>query len=52
MLANQSIAVGLVASNGTGTNLAVWIHDGNELSKHEVANHTDLNSELGLGYAR
>ena len=48
MLANQSIAVGLVASNGTGTNLAVWIHDGNELSKHEVANHTDLNSELGL----
>mgnify|MGYP001161365262 FL=1 len=48
MLANQSVAVGLVASNGTGTNLAVWIHDGNELSKHEVANHTDLNSELGL----
>ena len=25
MLANQSVAVGLVASNGTGTNLAVWI---------------------------
>ena len=48
MLDNDSLAVGLVASNGTGTNLAVWIHDDSGLTKHDVANHTDLNTQLGL----
>ena len=49
MLDNDSLAVGLVASNGTGTNLAVWIHDDSGLTKHDVANHTDLNTQLGFG---
>ena len=48
VLSNNSLAIGLVSSNGTGTNLAVWMYDGTELSKHDVANHTDLHSELGL----
>jgi hypothetical protein len=48
VLSNNSLAIGLVASNGTGSNLAVWIYDGTALSKHDIANHTDLNSELGL----
>ena len=34
--------------NGTGSNLAVWVHDGTALSKHDIANHTELDSELGL----
>ncbi len=48
VLDNDSLAVGLVASNGSGTNLEVWIHDGTSLSKHTVANHSELTSELGL----
>ena len=48
VLNNDSVAVGLVASNGTGTNLEVWIHDGSGLSKHTIANHSELTSELGL----
>ena len=48
VLSNDSLAVGLVASNGTGTNLAVWIYDGSTLSRHNITNHTDLNSELQL----
>ena len=48
VLDNDSVAVGLVASNGSGTNLEVWIHDGTSLSKHTLANHSELTSELGL----
>ena len=48
VLDNDSVAVGLVASNGSGTNLEVWIHDGAGLSKHTIANHSELTSELGL----
>ncbi|MGB0313808.1 MAG: hypothetical protein ACPGDD_07965, partial [Poseidonia sp.] len=48
VLDNDSVAVGLVASNGSGTNLEVWIHDGTSLFKHTVANHSELTSELGL----
>ena len=48
VLSNDSLAVGLVASNGTGTNLEVWIYDGSTLSRHNITNHTDVNSELQL----
>ncbi|MEC7635169.1 MAG: integrin alpha, partial [Candidatus Thermoplasmatota archaeon] len=48
VLANGSLAVGLVASNGTGTNLEVWVHDGSSLARHVVANHSELNSNLAL----
>lgn len=48
VLDNDSVAVGLVASNGSGTNLEVWIYDGTGLSKHTIANHSELTSELGL----
>ena len=48
VLDNDSVAVGLVASNGSGTNLEVWIHDGTSLFKHTLANHSELTSELGL----
>ena len=48
VLSNDSLAVGLVSSNGTGTNLAVWIYDGTTLFRHNVTNHTDLNSEISL----
>ena len=48
MLSNDSIAVGLVSSNGTGTNLAVWMYDGTDLTRHNITNHTDLDSEIKL----
>ena len=48
MLDNDSLATGLIASNGSATNLEVWVHDGSTLSKHTVANHSELTSELGL----
>ena len=48
VLSNDSLAVGLVASDGTGTSLAVWIYDGTSLSQHNIANHSDLNTELEL----
>ena len=48
MLANDSLAVGLVSSNGTGTNLAVWMHDDSGLTKHDVANHSDLDTQIEL----
>ena len=48
VLSNDSLAVGLVASNGTGTYLGVWIYDGTAVSQHNIANHSDLNSQLQL----
>lgn len=48
VLANDSIAVGLLASNSSGTHLAVWIYDGSTLTRHNISNHSDLNSQLQL----
>ena len=48
VLSNDSLAVALVASNGSGTHLAVWVYDGSTLSRHNITNHSDLNSELQL----
>ena len=48
MLSNDTLAVALVASNGTGTNLAVWMHDGSTLTKQVVANASDLDTQLAL----
>ena len=48
VLSNDSIAVGLVASNQSGTHLAVWVYDGTALFRHNITNHSDLNGELQL----
>ena len=48
VLSNDSLAVGLVASNGSGTHLAVWVYDGSTLSRHNIMNHSDANSEIQL----
>jgi hypothetical protein len=48
VLSNDSLAIGLVASNSSGTHLAVWVYDGSTLSRHNISNHTDLDSELQL----
>ena len=48
MLANDTLAVALVASNGTGTNLAVWMHNGTTLTKQIIGNVSDHGTQLGL----
>ena len=52
MLDNDSLATGLIASNGSATNLEVWVHDELTLSKHTVANHSELTSELAWPSSR
>ena len=48
MLANDTLAVALITSNGSGTNLALWMHDGSTLTKEDIINTSDLNTQLAL----
>lgn len=48
MLSNDTLAVALVESNGLGTDLALWMHDGTTLSTHTIANLSDHGAQLGL----
>ena len=48
MLNNDTVAVALVESDGTGTNLALWMHDGTTLSKQIIANQSQTDVELSL----
>jgi len=48
MLDNGTLAVALIASNGTASNLVVWMHDGTTLSEQVIANASDLQSHLAL----
>ena len=48
MLANDTLAVALLSSNGSATNLALWMHDGTTLSEQIIANASDVEAELGL----
>ena len=48
MLNNDTVAVALVESDGTGTNLALWMHDGTTLSKQIIANQSQTGVELSL----
>ncbi len=45
---NGTLAVALVTSNGTGTNLSLWMHDGSTLYKHSLGNFSDTGAELSL----
>ena len=48
MLNNDTLAVALVDSDGSGTNLSLWMHDGSTLTKQSIANQSDANVQIAL----
>ena len=48
VLTNDSVAVALIDSNGTGSNLALWMYDGSTLTKQAIANMSDMQSQIAL----
>ena len=48
MLANDTLAVALLEDNGNGTDLALWMYDGSNLSRSTIANQSDPNTQLAL----
>lgn len=48
MLTNDTVAIALIDDNGTGSNLALWMYDGSQLSKQPIANVSDMGTQITL----
>ena len=48
VLENDTVAIALIASNGVGTDLAVWMYDGQILTKQTIANLSDMSAQLAI----